>query len=318
MSGDQTVLAVAGDNSKTDVAVIQADGALLAAVRGPGASPDRLGLEPALERLGETVDRAWSTSGLPAGNRRAAVGVYFMAGVDSSDDEAKVAQGVGRRRWSLSSLVANDVFASLWAANGRGDGVAVFVGAGINCVGRASIGTTARFAALGSLSGDWGDGESLGVAALAAAVRGEDGRAAPTRLTRSVCECLGRATAQEVACAVHRGEIATSRLLDLVPLVMYAAAIQDRVAEALLDRQADEVVRFVAAAARRLNLGKGRFRCGALRVDGGQRPSSDRGPGSRPHADRPPAGAGGRLHRATRGRGRPGRADHGLRRSARR
>jgi len=44
-----------------------------------------------------------------------------------------------------------------------------------------------------------------------------------------------------------------------VPLVLYAAAVRDPVAVALLDRQANEVVRYIAAATVRLGLGDGEF-----------------------------------------------------------
>ena len=274
MSGDQTVLAVAGDNSKTDVAVIQADGALLAAVRGPGASPDRLGLEPALERLGKTVRPGLVDVGAPGRNRRAAVGVYFMAGVDSSDDEAKVAQGVKaplvaqlpRRQRRLRQSVGGQRARRRCGRLRR---------RGHQLRGPGQHRDHRPVAALGSLSGDWGDGESLGVAALAAAVRGEDGRAAPTRLTRNLCP---------VPRSGHRpgGRLRRPPRRDPRPPPprpgatgdVGAAAIQDRVAEALLDRQADEVVRFVAAAARRLNLGKGPFDA----VLSGSMVASDRAP----------------------------------------
>jgi hypothetical protein len=40
-------------------------------------------------------------------------------------------------------------------------GVAVVCGAGINCAGLLPDGTTARFAAVGHISGDWGGGGNL-------------------------------------------------------------------------------------------------------------------------------------------------------------
>ncbi len=256
MSPETSILAVAGDNTKTDVAILEPDGTLRAAVRGPGASPDLLGLDVALERLGESIDRGWREAKVDAAEaRRAAVGMYFLAGVDTPDDERRVSEGIASRRWSLRSQVANDVFATLWAATGTGEGVAIYVGSGINCVGRLSSGAVARFAALGPVSGDWGDGESLGLGALAAAVRGEDGRTKPTRLTRTVCAYFHMATATQVALAVHRGEIDQERLLELVPLVLFSAAIHDPAAEQLLDRQADEVVRYALGASRQLRIG---------------------------------------------------------------
>jgi N-acetylglucosamine kinase-like BadF-type ATPase len=45
------VLAVDGGNSKTDVALVDADGGVLGAARGPGASHHHLGVPAALEAL---------------------------------------------------------------------------------------------------------------------------------------------------------------------------------------------------------------------------------------------------------------------------
>jgi N-acetylglucosamine kinase-like BadF-type ATPase len=255
MSEELAILAVAGDNTKTDVAVVDEDGSLRGAVRGPGASPDLLGLETSLYRLGEVIDQAWIAAGVATRPARAAVGVYFLAGLNSPAAEARVIQAIEARGWSACSQVANDVFGSLWAANGKGEGVAVFIGAGINCVGRLKSDARARFACLGPLSGDSGDGHSLGIAGVSAAVRAEDGRGSPTALVRSIALYFGRATAGEVAQAFHDGEIAEDHLLEVVPLVINAAALHDEVAETLLDAQADEVARYVVAAAGQLGIG---------------------------------------------------------------
>ncbi len=251
---DQLLLAVAGDNTKTDVAILEPDGTLHAAVRGPGASPDLLGLPGCVAELGAIIERAWGDARMGVIPRRAGTGLYFLAGVNSEEMGARLAGVIAQRGWSERTHVANDVFATLWAANGKGEGVAVVVGAGINCVGQLSSGATARFACLGPLSGDAGDGRSLATAAVAAAVRAEDGRGSPTSLCRLLAQYFGMCTATEVAVAFHDGEIDALRLLDVVPLVVHAAAAHDAVAEELLDRHASEVAGYVIAAARRLEV----------------------------------------------------------------
>ena len=49
---DQLALAVDGGNSKTDLALIRVDGAVLSAVRGPGSSQHKLGVDGSIEVLG--------------------------------------------------------------------------------------------------------------------------------------------------------------------------------------------------------------------------------------------------------------------------
>lgn len=259
MTDDQLLLAVAGDNTKTDAVILERDGALLAAVRGPGASPDLLGLAASVDALGAVIDRAWGDARMGVIPRRAGAGTYFMAGVNSERMEARLSQAITERGWSGRTRVANDVFATLWAANGSGEGVAVVVGAGINCVGQLGSGATARFACLGPLSGDWGDGRSLATSAVAAAVRAEDGRGTPTTLSRALAQYFGLSTATEVAVAFHDAEIDDIRLLDVVPLVIHAAATHDGVAEGLLDRHAAEVAGYVTAAAHQLGIAEQPF-----------------------------------------------------------
>ena len=55
---DRIVLAVDGGNSKTDLALVRADGALLAHVRGPLSSPHHLGLEASVALLQQLLDEA--------------------------------------------------------------------------------------------------------------------------------------------------------------------------------------------------------------------------------------------------------------------
>src|SRR6266498_2997861 len=60
-----TVLAVDGGNSKTDVALLDRTGRLLAAVRGPTSSHQAIGLEPGLRVLEGLVGEAAQRAGLP-------------------------------------------------------------------------------------------------------------------------------------------------------------------------------------------------------------------------------------------------------------
>lgn len=247
------IVAVDGGNSKTDVALLTDDGAVLALVRGRGSSPHELGLPRSMQVVDGLVTRAWRAAGL--GDRdggRAQVAALFMAGADLPDEENALRDAVTAQGWATSNHVANDVFAVLWAATGSGVGVAVTVGAGLNCVGRGADGRTAWFPALGAISGDWGGGPDIGLAALGAGVRAEDGRGRPTTLAGAVASHFGLRTALDVTIAIHQGHLRASRLIELPPLVVLEAERGDAAARAILDRQADEVVALALAALRQL------------------------------------------------------------------
>ena len=175
------VLAVDGGNSKTDVALVDAAGGVLGAARGPGASHHHLGVPAAMEALEALVGAACADAGVPAGDRPLAeVGVWCLAGLDFPADDRAVAPAVAGRGWARRVLLHNDVFAVLRAGSARTWGVGVVVGAGMNCVGVAPDGREVRFPAIGELSGDWGGGRDVGVAAVVAACGARTG-AGPRR-----------------------------------------------------------------------------------------------------------------------------------------
>jgi len=141
----------------------------------------------------------------------------------------------------------------LRAGTDRTWGVAVVCGAGINCVGVGPDGRQVRFPALGAITGDWGGGYDVGLAALSAAARSGDGRGPSTTLEHTVPAHFGLETPLEVARAIHRGEIASRRLVELAPLV-FAASPSDEVSGAIVDRLAEEIVALARAALERLDL----------------------------------------------------------------
>jgi N-acetylglucosamine kinase-like BadF-type ATPase len=252
VSGD-VVLAVDGGNSKTDLALVEADGALLALARGPLSSPHHLGLGGSLEVLDGLLDEAAREASLGRNGFVAAVAQLLMAGVDFPAEEQELRDAVERRGWAGRTSVGNDTFAVLRAGTERGWGVAVVCGAGINCVGVAPDGRHARFPALGPITGDWGGGYDVGIAAVSAAARSEDGRGPRTSLERAVPAHFGLETPQELAEAVHRGRIPLRRVAELPPVV-FAEARQDAVAAGIVDRLAAEVGALARVALERLGL----------------------------------------------------------------
>ena len=131
------------------------------------------------------LDEAAAAAGLD-GARPLQVAQLFLAGVDFPAEEDAVHAAVAARGWADHVEVGNDTFAVLRAGTERGWGVAVVCGAGINCVGVAPDGRRVRFPALGAITGDWGGGYDVGLAALFAAARSEDGRGPRTSLERAV------------------------------------------------------------------------------------------------------------------------------------
>jgi N-acetylglucosamine kinase-like BadF-type ATPase len=249
------VLAVDGGNSKTEVVLVDAAGGVLGAARGPGASHHHLGVPAAMDTLEALVEAACHDAGLEATERPlAAVGVWCLAGVDFPADDQALGPAIAGRRWVREVLLHNDVFAVRRTGSDRTWGVGVVAGAGMNCVGVAPDGREVRFAAVGELSGDWGGGRDIGVAAVGAALRGEDRRGPPTTLTKLVPDWFGLPSALALVEALFLKRIDQRRVLELVPTVFAEADAGDEVAAQLVARQVDEIVAMAGAAIRRLEM----------------------------------------------------------------
>ncbi len=251
------VLAVDGGNSKTDVALLDGRGRVLGVGRGRGSSQQTSGPEESSESLLAAVAGACRAAGFDQAARPVAdVGVYCLAGVDLPVDERRVGAAVRSLRLSRTNVVLNDTFAVLRAGTDRGWGVAVVCGAGMNCLGVSPAGRTVRFPALGPISGDWGSGLSIGLAALGAAVRSRDGRGQKTAMERVVPAHFGLPKPSAVTEAIYLGRLEQERLMELVPLVFAASRDGDAAAAGIVDRLAAEVVAMSTAAIRRLRMAR--------------------------------------------------------------
>jgi N-acetylglucosamine kinase-like BadF-type ATPase len=247
-------LAVDGGNSKTDVLVCDPTGRVLGHARGPGTNHQTAGgVDEAMRRLAHLVAAARGRAGLDDDEPLDLAAVY-LAGADLPAELAMLTEAVAAADWARKSIVDNDTFAVLRAGTDEAAAVAVVCGAGINCVGRAADGRVVRFPALGTISGDWGGGETLGMQALWHAVRAEDGRGQPTALTGAVAAHFGFATVAEVSAAAHVDEGLAARFGELCPVLFRVAAAGDEVARTVIVRQGEEIATLAGAALRRLGL----------------------------------------------------------------
>ncbi|MFG2328684.1 N-acetylglucosamine kinase [Streptomyces sp. NPDC048604] len=250
---EAAVLAIDAGNSKTDVALVGADGAVLGTGRGGGFQPPVVGVEAAVDVLGAAVGAAAEAAGLTSPPYAAHVAAC-LANADLPVEEAELTAALERRGWAATTEVRNDTFAILRAGVDEPRGVAVVCGAGINCVGMLPDGRTARFPAIGRISGDWGGGGGLAEEALWFAARAEDGRGEPTELARALPAHFGLPTMYALIEALHLGRVPAVRRHELAPVLFAVARTGDPVALGLVRRLADEVVALSTVALRRLDL----------------------------------------------------------------
>lgn len=245
-----SVLAIDAGNSKTDVAVVAADGSVLATARGGGFRPPVVGVETAVDVLADAVTRACAEAGVASVAHVSAC----LANADLPVEEEQLAAALHARAWGTTVEVRNDTFAILRAGVAEPRGVAVVCGAGINCVGMRPDGRTARFPAIGRISGDWGGGSGLAEEALWYAARAEDGRGEPTALVRTLPGHFGLDSMYALIEALHLEHVDPERRHELAPVLFATAAEGDAIARSIVERLAEEVVAMAVVALGRLDL----------------------------------------------------------------
>ncbi|MCE7003371.1 ATPase [Kibdelosporangium philippinense] len=255
MSGqDAVVIAIDGGGSKTDVMLVDASGTILGRTRGPGASPQTVGMEKGLGVFEELVIDVVKQAGLPLTRPYGTHLAAYLAGADLPIEEEDLSRELTARGWSSSTVVGNDTFALLRAGTTDGVGVAVVCGAGINCVGVAEDGRVHRFPALGKISGDWGGGYQLGSEALWWAVRAADGRGPRTALLPAVVSHFGAKDVFEVVERLHFESLHRDVIHELSPVLFQVAATGDEVANGVVKQLTDEVSCLAVTTMRKLDM----------------------------------------------------------------
>ncbi|MEU9865029.1 BadF/BadG/BcrA/BcrD ATPase family protein [Streptomyces sp. NPDC047971] len=253
MNPNGSLLAIDAGNSKTDVAVVGPGGEVLGSARGGGFQPPVVGVGAAVDVLAEAVARAWAAAGGDGPPVFAHVSAC-LANADLAVEERQLEQALSARLRSRSVRVRNDTFAILRAGVDEPRGVAVVCGAGINCVGMVPDGRTARFPAIGKISGDWGGGGGLAEEALWFAARAEDGRGEPTALAEVLPAHFDLPSMGALIEALHLGRVPFERRHELTPVLFRTSAAGDAIARSLVRRLAEEVVALSTVALGRLGL----------------------------------------------------------------
>lgn len=248
------VVAIDGGNSKTDVLIVDATGTVLGSSRGPGASPQNLGVNGCVATLESLVLAALDAADRPTTRPFAVHTSAYLAGLDFPREEADLRVALTARGWSHSLTLGNDTLALLRAGTADGIGVAIVCGAGINGVGVGPDGREHRFPALGRVSGDWGGGFRLGEEALWWAIRAEDGRGPTTALRAAVTKHFETDSVMDVVQRLHFGDLPQAVLHDLCPLLFRVAEAGDEVAQHVVDRFVEEIGVLIAVILRRLDL----------------------------------------------------------------
>ncbi len=248
------LLGVDGGGSKTAALVASLDdsGQLHILGRGLGGSSNlRLASkQQSLASLNQAVDEALDEANLQGQTTDYAV--LALAGSTFSDVHDAVARWAQKRNLSSHVEIIHDADPVLASGVDSGRGIALIIGTGSVAIGINTERVTVTLGGWGHLFGDKGSGFDLGCKALSAVAEATDGTGPRTIMCELV---LDRLEISEPRCILQKvsatGDV-RREVAALAPVVLDAAALQDKVACDIVRDAVAEAVKLVAAVANKL------------------------------------------------------------------
>lgn len=216
-----------GGGSKTSIVCIAPDGTILLQAETGALNINGNDIQQARNSLSQALGRM---AALPGGLDGCAGLCIAAAGVSSG------AQG------------------ALFSAFGTQPGMVLIAGTGSICYGQDAHGRTVRCGGYGYLIDDEGSGYAIGRDMLAAIVRAEDGRTAPTALHQAVFQTLQLSRVEELVGFLYGKSTDKKDVAALAPLCAATARQGDEAASAILDKAARALYTLAVTAAGQLRL----------------------------------------------------------------
>jgi len=234
-------LGVDGGGSKTVACVADGTGRVRGAGRAGGSNFQVVGEDCAAEAIRLAIERALAGAGAPP---EAIVAAGFgLCGADRAADFDTCRRFLARVSPSRELTLTNDTTIALRAGTTDGVGIGLVAGTGANQIGVNRRGILHKVGGLSRILGDSGGALDLGEQAIAAAMRGLDGRGMPTALHERIVERLGLAHLEDI---IEFYFVGTHEIFDpacLAPLVFETAAAGDSVAIRLVTEAGREAAR---------------------------------------------------------------------------
>ena len=242
------VLGVDGGGSATRSVIISTEGEVLATAEAGPSNPITIGAERALANILEAVDEASARCGV----HEFLASRLGVAGTDRSRLRQELLDGM--RPSFGDTAIVSDAASALAGGTGCRPGVVVIAGTGSIAYGENGLGETARAGGWGWKLGDEGSGYTIGLKAIMAALRAQDGRGPETVLKQKIVSHLGLGRLEDIIDWVYEPGREPRGIAYLVPLVREAEAEGDEAA-ALVMAEAGADLGFVAnAVIRRLGM----------------------------------------------------------------
>ncbi len=252
---NSAIIGVDVGGTKTQAVLVDAsagDGGLISSIKLGGANYQACGRKEATGILGEARARLYELA--DKNDLRVEATCLGLAGLDRPRDEEILSGIIDDAGFSRGKLLpVNDAYlalragacADITAEANRGQGAAVIAGTGSNCVAMGPSLERLRIGGLCYELGDFGSAEDIGVAAMRAAIRGEDGRSKGTSLGGLFKDSLGLQRLDDFVDLLGADAEESFSPGALAPIVFEAAAAGDIISQQILRDAGQELARSV-------------------------------------------------------------------------
>jgi N-acetylglucosamine kinase-like BadF-type ATPase len=257
LNGKRIVIGVDGGGTKTEGAIVEEGGRILAEGLFPSTNPHSNPHDQVRDALARLVSELCAKANVvPAQLDGICLG---MAGADRPADQ-ELLTGMIRPHLSENSklVIVNDAVVAMVAVLKRLHGILVIAGTGSICLGYdGATGERVRAGGWGHFLGDEGSGYMLGLRALRSIMYSYDQRIPKTTLTDRILGELKLSSPTDLVGWIYLGKNGKTEVAALSRLVHEEAENGDAIAQQILETEAAALTELVVPVYRRLFGGSG-------------------------------------------------------------
>ncbi|MEH2056958.1 MAG: BadF/BadG/BcrA/BcrD ATPase family protein [Nostoc sp.] len=247
------VLGIDGGGSKTVCVLMDDLRQVLGRGEGGPCNYQSIGIEATLQSIQSAISNAVEAARITNTVNIDAI-CLGLAGVGRAAD-IEVVKGLVKElqnnkslpiTWALQPgniVICNDALIALVGGIGQAVGIVVAAGTGSIVFGRNHQGDTKRVGGWGYILGDEGSAYKIAIAGMNAALKSSDGREISTNLVEGFKQHLDLENIEDLIEVIYRREWGVKQIAALAPVVDFAAASGDVVANIIIDDAVKELVK---------------------------------------------------------------------------
>lgn len=243
-------MGVDGGGTKTITAIADERGNIISVTRTGPSNFQSHGIERAYKELKRGIESALKTIGIR--KKDITFAGFGISGADRDKDFDIIMEILDDIIEDTPKVLVNDTTIALRAGTEDMTGLALISGTGTNCVGFNKEGRMVRIGGLGPLTGDYGAGSDIAMAAYHAAFKYNDGRGRYTILYDMIKKHFEVNDIEDLIELTYYDSLDYERLYSITPFVFKAAAMGDKIAIDILHRCAIALSHSAITGIRRL------------------------------------------------------------------